>query len=510
MIDITEAGRSLRYAWVPTSHTEYESLIDGLRCPACERRLNTRKAHLDRQQLGSVHYVKRICSCRCGFENFWYFIENLLDANLPLDSPEAVELALLELEQNAQLEDLLYEVGVFKLAVAAERKELPLAIQLAEQLVAIYRGDAQLFFYLGYFYAEADRLDDAMLAYHSARRIDPTFLEPLYNQGIVLTRMGRIEEGRQFLSHYDDLNQGKAGEALPDEEHALETAKGNFGLLAVLDSGLYRRMTIEQQSQGSAFKFPSAQDFVAASADGPGAFPESPYTIGMLLAGAGHAAGKGLVLGLGSGIGVTFLLAAFPELRLTVVELDPMVVRFARQYFPLVAAYEQQERLQIVAGDAFEYVAACSAPNLFDFCLLDLYQGQPEQPHAILLPNFLGKLAEISKGAIWPNLIGKPNSAYFSKVRSAFDQAGLPLQMMSAGVDRASRNTMDRNWIMTTETWRPELLRESCRLEPSGEAAAIDQGWPLFESLPSSVALRLVRATLQSYVDMALSVSASG
>ena len=81
--------------------------------------------------------------------------------------------------------------------------------------------------------------------------------------------------GRAFLSVYDDLVQGKKTlNALPDEERLLIKEEGLFGMVAVLDSGLYRRLIIEQQSQGSAFCVPTSQDFALAADPGPGALPE--------------------------------------------------------------------------------------------------------------------------------------------------------------------------------------------------------------------------------------------
>ena len=146
-------------------------------------------------QIQDIHYLKRKCNCRCGFENFWYIITNLMREDQPLASLAEVEQSLTQLEQEALIEDPIYETGVYALAVAAERGDHERAIQVAERLVASYRGDETLFFYLGYFYGEVNRLGDAMMAYHNARRLKPDFLDPIYNQGIILTRMGRLEDG---------------------------------------------------------------------------------------------------------------------------------------------------------------------------------------------------------------------------------------------------------------------------------------------------------------------------
>ena len=219
-----------------------------------------------------------------------------------------------------------------------------------------------------------------------------------------------------------------------------------------------------------------------------------------MLPGALHPEGNGLVLGLGSGIGVTLLLAAFLKLNLTVVEMDPVIIRLARTYFPLVAYYEQAQRLQVVEGDAFEYVEHSS--NNYDFCLLDLYQGDPEQPSGMLQPGFVKSLAALCNGSIWPNLIGRPSSDYFKQVVQTFTSLDVPLRFMSAGVDVASRNSMDRNWICATEAL--DLKTALDQLCLNAEEEGLDQPWLLFPKLEPNHALRLVRQTLLAYIEMDL------
>jgi tetratricopeptide (TPR) repeat protein len=501
LIEVTQPGRTIRYAWVPESVAAYKTLIAALRCPACGRNLGQRSSREEQQDLEGILHLRRSCTCRCGFENFWYFIVNLLDPDNPLKTQQQVEAALVALEKGTQLTDPIYEVGIYELAVAAERREIARAIQLAERLIASYRGDATLFFYLGLFYGEANRLGDAMMAYHNARRMQPDMIDAIYNQGIILTRMGRKEEGARFLEVYHDLTNGKEGVEIPNEDQPLAVEEGMFGTICILDSGLYRRMNIETQSQGSAFCMPTSQDFAPEAKPGPGAFPESPYTIGLLIPAALHQNGQGLLLGLGSGIGPTLLLSAFPKLRLTVVEIDPTVVQLARQYFPLVDYYISEGRLDLVLSDAFDYVEDQLKPKAFDFAMLDLYQGDPEQPAGVYDGRFLSKLAEGCCHAIWPNLIGKPQSKYFLHVSEAFSGAGLTIHYLSAGIDQASRNTLERNWLMATESFDIGEAKRLLKLQIEDPAAELDQEWPLYPQLPVNHALRLVRRTVLAYLE---------
>ena len=74
--------------------------------------------------------------------------------------------------------------------------------------------------------------------------------------------------------------------------------------------------------------------------------------IGLALAGKLR---RMLMIGLGGGSLVRLLLPRVPELRMTVVEIDPVVVDVARKYFGVSAS----ERLTIVVQDGRRYVEGC-------------------------------------------------------------------------------------------------------------------------------------------------------
>jgi spermidine synthase len=73
-----------------------------------------------------------------------------------------------------------------------------------------------------------------------------------------------------------------------------------------------------------------------------------------------------LLLGLGGGAMCRHLSAYLPELALTIVERDPVVVELARRFFHISAP--------IVAADAQEMVG--ERPRAFDAVLADLYDGR--------------------------------------------------------------------------------------------------------------------------------------
>ena len=78
-----------------------------------------------------------------------------------------------------------------------------------------------------------------------------------------------------------------------------------------------------------------------------------------------------LVLGLGGGTVVQLLYERFGPLPVVGVERDPAVVALAREHFGF--ADLEPRGLQVVLGDAFEYVAECEGS--FDLILVDLYDG---------------------------------------------------------------------------------------------------------------------------------------
>lgn len=74
-----------------------------------------------------------------------------------------------------------------------------------------------------------------------------------------------------------------------------------------------------------------------------------------------------LVIGLGGGSLVKFLLHHFPDCRIDVVEQRESVVSLAREYFQL----PDDERLGIHISDGAEFVAA--TPRNYDIILVDAY-----------------------------------------------------------------------------------------------------------------------------------------
>ncbi len=158
--------------------------------------------------------------------------------------------------------------------------------------------------------------------------------------------------------------------------------QGMFGPIEVADvsfsgAGMARCVALNGQVQGGALLEPPAVDVdPRLPADAPGPCAESPYTLGWLLAGLEKSNGSGLMVGLGSGAGAVQLIHNFPQIDLTVVEIDPVMVQVALDTYPLIEFYMDRGRLQIEIGDARDYLAG--RYEVWDYGFADGYTGDPD------------------------------------------------------------------------------------------------------------------------------------
>jgi spermidine synthase len=95
-----------------------------------------------------------------------------------------------------------------------------------------------------------------------------------------------------------------------------------------------------------------------------------------------------LLLGLGVGTVARYLHARFGPLPLVGIDDDPSVVAAARQELA------DLDDLEIVAADAFEWVAAARPRERFDLICVDLYRGAQIQAQIVGRP-FLRRLREL-------------------------------------------------------------------------------------------------------------------
>jgi spermidine synthase len=122
--------------------------------------------------------------------------------------------------------------------------------------------------------------------------------------------------------------------------------------------------------------------------------PLSGYWAAMLPDGSPKSA---LILGLGGGTLAHLLCRRYPGIEMVGVDADSEVIQFAREHFGL-----HLPNLEIVFGDAFDYVERC--PRGFDFVAVDLFAGYDFQRGVTSKP-FLRKLKTMAgRGEIVFNL----------------------------------------------------------------------------------------------------------
>ncbi|KAH8412813.1 hypothetical protein KR009_005883 [Drosophila setifemur] len=116
-----------------------------------------------------------------------------------------------------------------------------------------------------------------------------------------------------------------------------------------------------------------------------------------------------LVVGLGGGGLCSFLHAALPQARITAVEIDPIMLEVAEQYFEL----KQDKRFHVVIDDGLAFVERCRNEEihfdavLFDVDSKDLSLGMSCPPQSFLANDILLHIKEIigPKGLFMLNLV---------------------------------------------------------------------------------------------------------
>ncbi|XP_017097345.2 eEF1A lysine and N-terminal methyltransferase homolog [Drosophila bipectinata] len=121
-----------------------------------------------------------------------------------------------------------------------------------------------------------------------------------------------------------------------------------------------------------------------------------------------------LVVGLGGGGLCSFLHAALPHARITAVEIDPIMLEVAEQYFEL----KQDKRFHVVIDDGLAFVERCRNEDihfdavLFDVDSKDLSLGMSCPPQSFLAIDILQHIKEIigPKGLFMLNLVCRDES----------------------------------------------------------------------------------------------------
>lgn len=89
------------------------------------------------------------------------------------------------------------------------------------------------------------------------------------------------------------------------------------------------------------------------------------------------------MLGLGGGCLASFLHHYFPEVYIEVVEIDPLMLKVAQQFFHL----PQDERVQVVLADGRSHLTARPVAS-FDWLLIDAFGAAGRTDHSLVTQEF--------------------------------------------------------------------------------------------------------------------------
>lgn len=151
----------------------------------------------------------------------------------------------------------------------------------------------------------------------------------------------------------------------------------------------------------------------------------------LLLRGEASWPARVLQVGLGSASITRFLYRNRPQAKLTVVEIMPAVVACARQYFKLP---EDPQRLEIVIGDGFEFMA--STRRRFDFIVVDGFDGEARAGMLDTAPFYHNVRERLTpRGMMAVNMLHRRGSVAESvqRIHEAFGDRMLVLPASEAG-----------------------------------------------------------------------------
>ena len=158
-----------------------------------------------------------------------------------------------------------------------------------------------------------------------------------------------------------------------------------------------------------------------------------------------------LMIGLGGGTFTTLVHRALPDAVIDAVDIDPMVVAAARDYFGL----REDDRYRVHVADAAEWVAR--GEDTYDFILLDAYAGE-EIPAALATETFFRAVARrlAPDGVVAINIAemeaeGRAAARAFAAVLTPFDCRRTPvdgniLLFAAAGPHAVDAGRMQR-WL---------------------------------------------------------------
>lgn len=243
----------------------------------------------------------------------------------------------------------------------------------------------------------------------------------------------------------------------------------------------------------------------------PGTLPKSPYVsifpAGILLNDRlmteanddpRQAKPNILVVGLGSGVGISVLAHHFPEASIAVVDIDRVVIDMVVDHYPFIAWLRQQQtsdgrpRLKMGADeaiDARQYIRHQSLRNddgrQYDLVIIDAFTDGSTIPPHLMTREFYEEVAAIMPpdGIVLSNVIG----SYTGTKRKVV--GGSILAQRAAGLEHAFNiPLMYNNTSFEPQTSRNNIILTSAQpLDPQSRSAAWQRlnAWVPYPELPT-------------------------
>jgi len=111
---------------------------------------------------------------------------------------------------------------------------------------------------------------------------------------------------------------------------------------------------------------------------------------------------KILLFGFAGGSIITPLRKKWPDANITAIEIDPVMIKLAREYFP-----QNTKGVKLINGDAIKFITKLKAEKAYDLVIVDCYIGSTQPQQSTLIP-FLVKL-KILAGTVLLNQLFLPN-----------------------------------------------------------------------------------------------------
>jgi hypothetical protein len=147
-------------------------------------------------------------------------------------------------------------------------------------------------------------------------------------------------------------------------------------------------------------------------------------------------------------------LACFPELKITVVEVDPVAIQLCLTFFPLVQHYVDIGRLEIIEADANTFVQ--TSDRTFDFVRFDVYSGRSELPAQLSSVRYIQQMNAIAP-IVFTNAIASPDDPNFKLAIDAFESACGTMAWLYPSKDISAHPNELMNWsIFNCEVTIPD------------------------------------------------------